>query len=160
MAPILPEHLQRGRTAYPGPTTGGYVSLTFGNLQLAVASAASDVMRAGLVLPFAMRLVCVTWNTTSAAANSSFQVYTHASAFQIAGATALLSAAVDIDGDISGRALPSGSTPTLVAAARDLTRGSRVFVAMTSDAGGTYIDFSVTLQGYSTGVVNLDPAND
>lgn len=158
--PQLPRHLYGGRSQFPSPVTGNYISFNFGALNLAVASAAPDVIRAGLVMPFAMRLVCVSYRATSVAANVSLQLYSHASAFTIAGGTTLLSTAADVDGDSINRVEPTGSTPTLVAAARDLARGARVFLAITTDAGGTYTDLTVCLQGYVTGVVAHDPAND
>jgi len=160
--PILPEQLQRGRASFPGPVTGNPVSINLGPFVVAINS--TDLIRGGIVMPFSMRLSRVSWSMFGAfTANGSFSINRHTSAFQVAGSDEVLSADVDVDATEVGRADPSGTTPTI--AVRELNRGDRVFVAITTDATGTNSGASqgplcVQLMGFITGVVNLNEAND
>lgn len=158
-APFLPAHLTFGRTNYPGPVTGAPLTITFGGLGVAT-NQATPLLVAGIIMPFSFRLYRVTWNCVqSATANVTMDLYKHASAFQTSGATAVLSAQVDIDANETGIADAAGTTPTL--SVRDLARGDRLFVALASDATGTLPQpLVVSFHGFPTGVVHADPFYD
>lgn len=155
MADTLPIHLAYGRSNMPGPVTGGYTTITLGPFKT-VAITTTDLIRAGLIMPFAMRLENVAWCTISpATANVSFSLNRNATAFVVAGSDEIMAADVAVDVDEAGN--NAGSTLLT----RDLARNDRVFVAVTADGTGALTDFlSITLTGIVTGVVNLSDQND
>lgn len=166
--PALPGHMVVGRGNAAGPVIGGYLNWTWGPKTITAGGTATDEMWFGFIAPCDMRLEQISWGTrTTVTANVSFQCYKHPSAFQASGATALLTAAIDLDASAgankSGYArAETGGATTLVntSAARDIAKGDYVMVGGTYDATGAISDFHVEFMTFVTGHVNADSSKD
>lgn len=164
--PALPGHMVVGRGNVSGPVIGGYVPLCFGPRSLTAGGTGTDEIWFGFIAPCDMRLQQISWGTGAAVtANVSMQCYKHASAFQASGATALLTAAIDLDASAgankSGFARgESGGATTLVSAARNISKGDFVMAGFTYDATGALTNFHVEFIAQITGHINVNSDND
>lgn len=160
--PALPGHMVVGRGNVPGPVIGGYVPFTFGSKNLTAGGTATDEVWFGFIAPCDMRLQQISWGTGQAVtANVTMGAYKHASAFQAAGGTALLTAQIDLDASAgankSGFArAESGGATTLVNAARNISKGDRVMAAFSYDATGALSNFHVEFYVQITGHANTN----
>lgn len=165
--PALPGHMVVGRGSFSGPVIGNYVTIPFGPKSLAAGGTGTDVPFFGFIAPCDMRIERISWNCrTASLANVSLQFYKDPTDFDASsGATALLTAAIDLDassganGSSYAEAAAGGAT-TLVAAARNISKGDRVFAGYTYDVNGTLTDAAVMFTCFITGHINADPAND
>lgn len=140
-------------------TTGNYCTLSFGPITDTTIGVQTDTIASGIIMPFAFRLLKIAWGVSvDGAALATVQVQRHASAFSTTGMDDIMSADLNVDASTSGTILVSGTTPTI--SVRDLNRGDRVFVTLTTDGTGTVSALQVFVVGYITGFVNLDPADD
>lgn len=153
MARTLPGTLVPGGGAVPN-VTGNYATISFGPLDHAAGTVRTDLIVAGLVMPFAFRIEKVSWSSlaTVSAAAITIQLERHASAFSTTGMVDLLSADVNPETTANGFALATGTTPTL--AVRDLARGDRVFLALTTDVTGAAGRTSMMISGFIQGFVH------
>jgi len=162
--PTLPPHLYAGRTNLGGPVAGTYMVFSGSSILAAIADA--DLIVWGFRAPCDFRIERIQWSggDESITADADLDFYSNSAGFTVATGTALLAATVALDVAPEGYAeAASGGTTTLVAAAREVTRGDAVFVAATCDAVDGAIEgqgHNVHVVGFSRGHVNTDPAYD
>ena len=157
MGGSLPTALAVGRSSVAGPQTGGYVSFGLSAYNKGVAVVTDDIAYA-IEMPMDFRVEAISWSCRTEAGACSFQV-AKAAALAWSAETDLISADVACVTD-TGALLLAGTTPNLVAAARNIDKGEFLMVGFTSNATGTILDLNVEIIGYCRGHINADPAND
>jgi hypothetical protein len=160
--PELPGHMVVGRGASPGPNIGGYAFLPYGPVN--VIAAQTDLFVGGFIAPCDMRLERISWGAASTVAHSSVTFVKNTS-FAASGGTALVTAAIDLDAssgaDLNDYAeIGTGGATTLVAAARNISKGDFVGAYVTTDGTGTLTTFQVCFVVFVTGHVNTNSVND
>ena len=150
--------IRSGRGSFPGPMTGGYLS--FGMAGGAEASAWNGADRLDFVMemPCAFRVEAISYHARNVTDVVSFQVGNSTTAIWT-GVTDMISADVTIETGDNGL-ITATSTPSLVAAARDMAKGSFLIIGLTGDAAGAYGDLTVMVHGYVQDHINADPADD
>lgn len=155
----LPEALQIGRSSVAGPQTGGYLSFGLAGYNSAVFSL-TDAIIFAIEMPMDFRVEAIAWSARSTVVTASFQVAKASTLAWGGSETDLMSADIPLVTTGSELVVAAGSTPTLVAAARDIDRGEFLMIGYTSDADATAVDLSVQIIGFARGHINIDPADD
>lgn len=153
----LPEHMRVGRGSGPGPFTGPYITIDFG--PVVFTDAADNTVVGAVYVPFDLRVMAFAW--TGVGIGGSVDVMLHQNATpDLTTPTNILSAVIAVDGTNEGIAKASGTTPTLVEAARNVEQGQ--FLVLEVDGGGTGDSTGSTFSvvAFPYGHVNANPEND
>ncbi len=159
MGGSLPAALATGRSSIAGPQTGGYVSFGLAGYNSAVFTL-TDAIVFAIEMPMDFRVEAIAWSCRNTVVTASFQVAQASSILWAGAETNLMSADIPLVAGGSELVVASGSTPTLVAAARNIARGAFLMIGYTSDADATAVDLNVQIIGFPRGHINVDPADD
>lgn len=150
-----------GRTTFSGPVSGAYV--TFTTSIKALANGATDDRIGAMLIPFACRVVEISFSTrsvTAAAGLASFRAKKNA-VVASAGTNLLSADGTTIARDADFAATPT-SSPSLstTAGVRDLAKGDTVVFGATGDATVGNRDVFVSMTVRATGHCVAASAND
>lgn len=155
----LPVALATGRGTLAGPQTGGYVSFGLAGYTSAVFNL-TDAIIFAIEMPMDFRVEAIAYTNRDTTVVSSFQVAKASSLVWGGSEIDLMSADITLVAGASELVVAAGSTPTLVASARDIDKGEFLMIGYTSDADSTAEDLNVQIIGFPRGHVNVDPADD
>ena len=159
MGGSLPPALVTGRSNQAGPITGGYVSFGLTGYTSTVTDLTDAIVYA-IEMPMDFRVEAISYSNRTEAGAVSFMVAQAATLAWAGSETDMLSATVALVTDTGDLIVAAGTTPTLVAAARNVAKGAFLMIGYTSNGTGTILDLNVQIIGYARGHINADPAND
>lgn len=154
----IPEHRRVGRGNAPGPQLASYLCIPLA-ASLEMLNAADNTLLAAVQMPCDFRLESFEWHLPAVAAATAVLTVAH-SATSVVGGTALLSATIDLEVATEGQARASGTTPTIVAAERNLVRGRWVVAELDGNNTGDIFRGTFLLYGFPYGHINADLVAD
>lgn len=162
--PELPTHLYLGRSSFAGPVIGGYTHVTLGPVD--VTTSQTNIVPIGFIAPCELRLERIAFYARAVGAGvATCNFYKDTADFVVGsgGTETRLHTTADISAEATTGSYieaASGGLDTLVASARNIAKGDRVYVAVTTDGTGSLTDFSVCWSFVVIGHINADSAKD